>query len=58
MLITEYLDLSKPLELTPGETAEIEEASRHPVVYDKDCPPLSPEKMEKYLQSRKQKAAV
>lgn len=56
MLITEHLDLNKSLELSPEEVAEIEEAAKHPVVYDKDCPPLSQETMEKYLRLGKKTA--
>jgi len=56
MLITEHLDLNKSLELSPEEAAEIEEAAKHPVVYDKDCPPLSQETMEKYLRLGKKTA--
>lgn len=41
MIITEYLDIDKPMKLTQKEIAEIEEAAKHDIVYDEDCPPLT-----------------
>ena len=41
MIVTEYLDLSKPMELTEKEIAEIDEAARRPITFDEECPPMT-----------------
>lgn len=49
MLVTTYIDLSKPMELTDEELKQLEEAKNAPFVYDEDCPPLTEEEMKKYF---------
>ena len=49
MLVTESLDTSTPAVLTAQEIAEIEEAAKHPVVYDEECPPLTEEQAQRAL---------
>jgi len=34
--------LNKGQELTPEQIKELEEAKKHPIKYDEDCPELSP----------------
>ncbi len=49
MLVTHYLDLSKPIELTEEELKQLEEAKKQPITYDEDCPPLTEEQMKDYF---------
>ena len=55
MLVTEYLDTNKPFELTPKEIAELDEAARHPVSYDEECPPMTEEQIHCALEYLKNK---
>ena len=34
--------------LTPEQIAEIEEAQKHPPVFDEDCPPSTPEQLRQF----------
>ncbi|MBR7000432.1 MAG: hypothetical protein IKI01_07450 [Lachnospiraceae bacterium] len=42
-----YSTLCKGQKPTEEQIREIEEAKKHPIVYDEDCPPLSDEMIEK-----------
>ena len=56
MIITEYLDIDKPITLTEKEIAELDEAARNPVVYDEDCPPMTEAQIQQamvYLKNRR-----
>ena len=55
MIVTEYLDLNKSMELTEKEIAELDEAARHPITYDEECPPMTEEQVQnaiKYIRER------
>jgi len=41
MKVTEYLDIDKPVKLTEKEIAELDDAAKHPVAYDEECPPMT-----------------
>ena len=34
--------------LTPEQIAEIEEAARHPIVFDEDCPEMTEEQLRQF----------
>ena len=46
--MVKYTDLSeeqkKELLFTPEERQQIDDARKRPIVYDEDCPPVTPEK--------------
>lgn len=59
MLVTEYLDTNKPIELTSKEIVELDEAARHPVFCDKDCPAMTDEEIHRameYIKSKRKEA--
>ena len=56
MTVTEYLDIDKPLTLSEKQIRELNEAAKHPVVYDEDCPPMTESQINQameYIKNRK-----
>lgn len=49
MLITEYLDLSAPIELTPEEEKQLDELDNRPIAFDEDSMPISYDYMKRIL---------
>ena len=49
--------LSKEDTLTPEQLAEIEEAKRAPIVFDEDCPDLTPEMEAAFLRAAAERNA-
>ena len=47
MAIVHYF-LAEDAKLSEEEIKEIEEAAKRPIVYDEDCPPLTPEQLAKF----------
>ncbi len=47
MIVTEHLDLTKPIEYTPEEIKMLDDLEHRPIVYDDECPKLSAEQIEK-----------
>jgi hypothetical protein len=43
-----YSTLSSDAKITPEMKAEIEEAKKHPITYDEDCPELSEEQIKQF----------
>lgn len=41
-------ELKPDAELTPEQIKMIEEAAKHPVVYDEDCPETTPEQAKRF----------
>ena len=47
-LVIEYLDLNNPPEFTPEELKMLDELDKYPIVYDEDCPRLTPEQLARF----------
>lgn len=46
MIVRKIIDISAPL--TEEEREEIQALKNRPIVYDEDCPKLSPEQLKKF----------
>ena len=46
MLVTHQRKTGTPL--TPEQIAEIEEATKHPIVFDEDCPEMTEEQLRQF----------
>jgi len=58
MIVTEYLDINKPMVLTAKEIAELDEAAKHPIVYDEDCPPVTDTQIQQALTYIKNRCGI
>lgn len=56
MIITECLDLNEPMTLSPEEEKALDDLDHRPIVFDKDCMPLSEEYMKKILAEKRREA--
>ena len=52
MIVTDYLDTSKPAEFSKEELQMLEELEKRPIVFDDDCPELTQEQIANYWHSR------
>lgn len=57
MIVRKIIDISVPL--TEEEREEIRELKNRPIVYDEDCPQLTPEQLKKFkrVNPRRKKSA-
>ncbi len=58
VLVTKYLDNTKPIELTAEQIKQLEALKDRPIRCDEDCPPLTDEQIKRYLAAKRQKAVA
>ena len=58
MVVTDYLDLSKPIELSEEEERQLDALENRPIVYDEDCPPLTEEQLKRFRRVNPRRIAV
>ena len=58
MIVTDYLDTSKPAEFSEEELKMLNELEKRPIVFDDDCPELTKEQIAQYWRSHQKQSAI